>query len=208
MERTIPVSPGHDRGSATPTSRDTIAIKVTTAYKADSIQVNALPNLFKTLIGTPSSRHFVHLRLTHIPGPAGDSGAAMLRIGGWLGEDAFSLSKGPLLLFGKTATSTGGNDKNRLRTMAVPYLGRSVRAVEYALRYHGPRTDIVSGKQRGLHLVLDRSALLDSIDAALVRAGKTPQPRSTDGDFDLSYFVPFAKLTLPVDSIRLEGGFP
>lgn len=191
-----------------PTSRDTIAIKVTTAYKADSVQVNALPNLFKTLAGAPSSKHFVHLRLTHIPGPAGDSGAAMLRLGGWLGDDAVSLTKGPLLLFGKTATTTGGNDKNRLRTMLVSFNNRSFRAVDYALRYDGSRTDIISDRLRGLHLILDRAALLDSIDAALRRNGKTPQPRSTDGDFDLSYFVPFAKLTLPVDSIRLEGGFP
>lgn len=189
-----------------PTSRDTVYIKVTTAYKADSIQANALPNLFKTMLAAPSDRHFVHLRLTPIPGPAGDSGAAMLRLGGWMGDGSFTLTKGPLLLFGNTATATSGNDKNRLRAMAVP--GTTVRAVDYSLRYDGSRTDMLTDKQRGLHLVLDRAALLDSIDAALRRAGKSPQPRSTNGDFDLSYFVPFAKMTLPVDSVILDGGFP
>jgi hypothetical protein len=189
-----------------PTSLDTVFIRVTTAYKADSIQANALPNLFKTMLAAPSDRHFVHLRLTPVPGSAGDSGAAMLRLGGWMGDNSFSLTKGPLLLFGQTATATAGNDKNRLRAMAVP--GTSVRAVDYALRYDGSRTDMLTDKQRGLHLVLDRAALFDSIDAALRRDGKTPQPRSAGGDFDLSYFVPFAKMTLPVDSVVLDGGFP
>ena len=191
-----------------PTSLDTIFIKVTTAYKADSIQANALPNLFKTMLATPSDRHWVHLRLTPVAGPAGDSGAAMLRLGGWMGDNAFTLTKGPLLLFGKTATATVANDKNRLRAMAVASGNRTVRAVDYSLRYDGPRTDMLTDRQRGLTLVLDRAALLDSIDAALRRAGKTPQPRSTSGEFDLSYFVPFAKLTLPVDSVQLDGGFP
>jgi hypothetical protein len=194
-----------------PTSRDTIFIKVTSAYKADSIQANALPNLFKTMLAAPADRHFVHLHLTPVPGPAGpgpdgDSGAAMLRLGGWMGDGSFTLTKGPLLLFGKTATATAGSDKNRLRAMAVP--GTTVRAVDYSLRYGGSRTDMLTEKQRGLHLILDRAALFDSIDAALRRDGKPFQPRSTSGEFDLSYFVPFAKMTLPVDSVILDGGFP
>ena len=191
-----------------PTSLDTIFIKVATAYTADSIQANALPNLFKTMLAAPSDRHWVHLRLTPMAGPAGDSGAAMLRLGGWMGDNAFTLTKGPLLLFGKTATATVANDKNRLRAMAVASGNRTVRAVDYTLRYDGPRTDMLTDRQRGLNLVLDRAALLDSIDAALRRAGKTPQPRSASGEFDLSYFVPFAALTLPVDSVQLDGGFP
>lgn len=191
-----------------PTSLDTLFIKVTTAYKADSIQANALPNLIRTLLAAPSDRHWVHLRLNPLPGPSGDSGAAMLRLGGWMGDGAFTLTKGPLLLFGKTATANAANDKNRLRAMAVASGNRTVRAVDYTLRYDGSRTDMLTDRQRGLSLILDRAALLDSIDAALRRAGKPPQPRSTSGDFDLSYFVPFAALTLPVDSVRLDGGFP
>lgn len=195
-------------GLPKPTSLDTIFIKVTTAYEADSIQAKALPNLFKTMLAAPSDRHLVHLRLTPVPEGPGDSGAAMLRLGGWMGDESYNLAKGPLLLFGNTATATTGSDKNRLRARPI-YSGRvKVRAVDYSLSYGGSRNDMLTDKQRGLHLVLDRAALLDSIDAALRRAGKTPQPRSTGGDFDLSYFVPFAKMTLPVDSVVLEGGFP
>jgi hypothetical protein len=186
-----------------PFARDTIRIGTRNAFGEDSIQKQKLPNLSRRMLQKPEFKHFVHLRIVPIAGPNSDSGAAMLRFGGWLGDDA-NTRKNPLLLFGNNATAQTGTARNRLQPMAIG----SVRAVNYSLRYDGPRTDILTGKQRGLHVVLDRARLLDSIDAALIRLGKVPRPRSTDGEFDLSYFVPFAKITLPIDNPKLEGGFP
>ncbi|MEO6094579.1 MAG: hypothetical protein ABIW76_02515 [Fibrobacteria bacterium] len=186
-----------------PFARDTISIGTRKAFGADSTQKQKLPNLSRRMLQKPGFKHFVHLRIVPIAGPNSDSGAAMLRFGGWQGDDV-NVRKNPLLLFGNQATAYANTVKNRLQPMAVG----SVRAVNYSLRYDGPRTDILTGKQRGLHVVLDRAVVLDSIDAALLRLGKAKQTRSTDGEFDLSYFVPFAKITLPLDKPTLEGGFP
>ncbi|GEM_PF-3349714 len=188
-----------------PSSRDTITLHTKEAYAhGDTLtQTNKLPNLGKQLLKAASNKHFLHLRLTALAGPGNDSGSAMLRLGGWLGDGA-ELRLQPLLLFGDTAKAAVATAKNRLQTMAIG----TVRAVNYALKYQGPRTNMLTGRQRALHLTLDRARLLDSIDAALIRAGKTPQPRTTAKDFDLSYFVPLAKITLPLDHPKLEGGFP
>jgi hypothetical protein len=190
-----------------PSSKDTIVLNTKTAYatEANQYQARSLRNLYKSLLKAPSNKHFVHLRIVPLAGPNSDSGAVMLRLGGWLG-DGTAIPTNPLLLFGDSAAFNKGNTKNRLQ----PYLYSSVqRAVDYSLRYDdSTRTHMVTVKQRGLHMILDRAALLDSIDAALIRDGKTPPPRSSDGEFDLSYFVPSAKLTLPVDHPILEGNFP
>jgi hypothetical protein len=188
-----------------PAVKDTIFLLTKTAYAGDTtgIQARALPNLFKQVLSAPSNRHLVQLRITHLPGPNSDSGAAMVRLGGQRGDQG-SLIYGPLLVFGKTTTAITGTKANRLQAL---YIG-STRGLNYTLQYHGPRANMLTAKQRGLHVILDRARLLASIDTALIRAGKTPPTRSADAEFDLTYFVPFAKMTLPLDSPSLEGGFP
>lgn len=188
-----------------PTAKDTIYLRSKTAYSdtGDAIQARTLPGLFRQLLKAPANKHLVHLRLTYLPAPGPDSGAVMLRLGGQLGDNA-GLANGPLLLFGKTASAKGGNSKNRLQTQAIG----SLRGVNYRLRYAGPPENMLTANLRGLHVVLDRARLLDSIDAFLVRNHMPVHPRSGESDFDLSYFVPFAKITLPVDTPTLEGGFP
>ncbi|MDQ3001913.1 MAG: hypothetical protein M3Y08_11720, partial [Fibrobacterota bacterium] len=187
----------------TPSTTDTIFLKVSTAYAGAGIQTRALPALETELLKSKSNKHIIHLRLTPIPGDTSDVGPAMLRLGGQY-ETSGGVNLEPLLLFGKSEVTTNWVAKNRLQTLVIG----NRRQVNYSLQYSGPRNDMLTTKLRGLHVILDRKALIDSIDADLERQGKTPHPHPSGGDFELSYFVPYASMTLPVEPPSLEGGFP
>ncbi|HKP94665.1 MAG TPA: hypothetical protein VJ385_02805 [Fibrobacteria bacterium] len=186
-----------------PSTVDTITLAVKDAYAHPS-QARALPRLRKRLLASMRYKHLIQIRLSPIFGTPIDSGAAMLRLGGQQG-DGSGLTYGPLLLFGKRDSATGAPAAARLPTL---YTNSGLRGVNYSVRYTGPEANILTGKWRGLHVILDRKALLDSIDADLRRQNRTPQPHPASGDFDVAYFVPFAKLTLPLAGSALEGNFP
>src|SRR5690606_880268 len=167
-----------------PAAIDTIFLKVATAYAADSLQAAALPGLRARLLQSPDHNNLVHLHLTPLAGEPGDSGASMLRLGGNR-DDKFS----PMLLFGATASAASASAANRV----LPHLDQSTRQINYKLRYAGSPYDMLSTPNpRGLHITFDRLRLLDSIKAALTRAGITPPSPNLTGDFDFTYFIPYA----------------
>jgi hypothetical protein len=186
-----------------PDTTETIFLMVSRAFAGTGIQTKALPALEAHLLKNKSDKHLVHLRLTPIPGDTTDVGPAMLRIAGQY-EASGGVNAEPLLLFTKSEKTTELSAKNRLQTLVVS--GR--RQVNYTLRYSGPRLGMLTTKLRGLHVILDRKTLIDSIDAELVRQGRPPQAHPASGEFELSYFVPYAAMTLPLESLSLEGGFP
>jgi hypothetical protein len=188
--------------------RDTLYLGYQDAYTHNTPQAKPLRNLYRRLVQARGAKHFLEMRLTRISLAPKDSAAGMLRLGGFTGSSEAELVYAPMLLFGNYDSTVGAPAANRLATYVIS--GTKTSSSTYSLNYAGPRTDMVTGKVRGLHVILDRHALLDSIDAALLRQGRTPQPRSTASDFDLAYFVPFAKVSLPLDTAKssLEGGFP
>lgn len=184
---------------------DTVFLKVRTAYAQDSLpQARPLPHLFAQLLRKTGNKHLIQFRLSRISLSPADTGAAMLRLGGQMG-DGVDFRYGPLLLFGAYPDiNSSVPTENRIQALFVG----SRRGVNYSLRYDGPAENIVTGKVRGLHVILDRKTLLDRIDSALKKDGKPLQAHPAGGNFDLSYFVPFAKMTLPLGQTRLEGSFP
>ncbi|MEO7423921.1 MAG: hypothetical protein ABI036_01975 [Fibrobacteria bacterium] len=187
--------------------RDTIYLGYQDAYTHNTPQAKPLRNLHRRLVEARGARHFLEMRLTRISLIPQDAPAGMLRLGGYTGSTEAEFVYSPILLFGSFDSTVNTPSENRLATYLI---SRLTSSNNYTLKYAGPRTDMVTGKTRGLHVILDREALLDSIDAALERQGKTPQPRPTAADFDLAYFVPFAKMSLPLDTTKSiwEGGFP
>lgn len=186
---------------ALPDVIDTLTLNIKTAYAGNGLQVRGLPGLRKLLAKRRDNRHIVHMRLALVPGPGTDSASSMLRLGGDWGTGA-NVAQGPLLLFGKPTEAP--TSKNRMPPLDA---GNGTRGVNYALRYDGPRNHILNAKIRGLHVTFDRDRFLDSIEAALKRQGITPPPRTRD-PLSLAWFVPFAKMSLPIDSAVLEGRFP
>lgn len=183
-----------------PSAIDTIRLKVGSPFSVDSIQAMVLPNLRENLLASSRSKHLIQLHLRPTAEPSSDSLSSMLRLGGNVGEKF-----GPLLLFGSVSDAVDANAKNRLQTMLVS----SLRQINYRLRYAGSRNVMLTTLNRGLHITIDRQALLDSIGAALGRAGITPPSPDIVGDFDLTYFVPYAKISLPLaDTTSLEGNYP
>lgn len=180
---------------------DTITIKVKTAYGADSLQALPLPHLREELTTALRSKWMIMMQLTHLPVP-GDSSAAMLRLGGEMGT-VYST----MLLFGNTSSALTAVTKTQKLLPLVTADGTR-RGVNSKLRFHGPSSSILVGKTRGLHLRVDRTALLDSLDAEMQRTTGETLRRTTTGEFDLSYFVPFAQFTMPIDSVSIEGDFP
>ncbi|MBW8887207.1 MAG: hypothetical protein JF616_05540 [Fibrobacteres bacterium] len=183
-----------------PTVRDTIRLKVDSAYSQPAqLQANALPNLKAYLADKKGRVHLIQMRLIPLPGSdSTDTLPAMLRLGGqWAYDD----SHRPALLFGRPWRADSLDGHNRLTPMDAG------SKVSYTLRYDGPSTDLVVPFQRGLHITFDRTRLLDSLDAALIRKGDKPQPRSSD-TLSLQYYVPFASITLPIQKPTLEAGLP
>jgi hypothetical protein len=185
-----------------PAARDTIVLNVRGAY-ATATQQHPLPNLHALLAQRNSRKHSIQMRLVPAaPSGASDTVPAMLRLGGnWARYD---VTRMPLLLVGHPDSARTSVAKNRI---APASLGTDAYAVTYTLRYSGPRDALVVPKARGLHVTFDRARLLDSLDAALVRQGKVPAPRTTES-LSLAYFVPFAAVTLPIQPASLEGGLP
>jgi hypothetical protein len=174
---------------------DTIRIGVKHGYDGgDSLQGLPLPGLRNVLGSHQNSKWLVYLEVTTL-----DSVRALLRLGGSVGA-TFS----PNLLFGPAATNSFSAPKthSRLQPSAVP--GPLLQGINYRLRYGGPSDFILAGKNRGMHLILSRQTLIDSIAKAL---GGTFTP-SNEKPFDISFYVPFARLSLPLDSVRSDGGFP
>lgn len=189
-------------GSVTPpTTIDTLTLGIKSAYSGNGQQLRALPGLRKVLAKGRNRRHIVHIRLALLPDPGTDSASSMLRLGGDWGTGA-TFDQGPQLLFGKPKPVP--TLKDRLPPLDA---GNGTRGVNYSLRYDGPRNHILNAKIRGLHVTFDRDRFLDSIEAALKRQGITPPPRTND-PLSLAWFVPFAKMSLPIDSAVLEGRFP
>ncbi len=184
-----------------PTVLDTIKLQIKGAYAKDNLQAKSLPHLLNFLRSkSTSTKWLIQIQLTPIP-DGSKSGLAMLRLGGEI-----TSSYGPALLFGKTNFNpASASSKQKLGTLTTV----GIRGVNYTLKYKGSRFDILPAKMRGLHLLLDRSRLLDSLDAALLRQGITPPSRAIQGHFDLTYFIPFGQISLPLaDSLTLEGSLP
>ncbi len=180
---------------------DTIKLQIKGAYAKDNLQAKSLPHLRNFLRSkSTSTKWLVQIQLTPIANNS-QTGLAMLRLGGEI-----TSSYGPALLFGKTDFSpASATVKQRVRTLIISKLG----GVNYTLKYKGSRFDMLPAKMRGLHILLDRSVLLDSLDAALLRQGITPPSRAIQGHFDLTYFIPFGQIILPLaDSLHLEGSLP
>lgn len=180
---------------------DTVTIRVKTAYGADSLQAMPLPNLREELTAGGHTKWMIMMQLTHLPVP-GDTTAAMLRLGGEIGS-VYST----LLLFGNATSALTAVTKTQKLLPLITAEGTR-RGVNSKLRFYGSSNSILIGKTRGLHLRIDRTALLDSLEDVLLRTNGQSLKRTTTGEFDLSYFVPFAKFTMPLNSVRIEGDFP
>ena len=182
------------------TVRDTIKLQIRGAYAANNFQIRTLPHLFDSLKAqATSTKWLLQIQLTPMSDTS-DSGSAMLRLGGE-GTSTY----GPTLLFGSPTNTSSAAAKQKI----APLITAGKRGVNYSLKYAGSRLDLLPAKARGLHLLLDRETLLDSLDAALQRQGITPPSRAIHGNFDLTYFVPFGQISLPLaDSMNLEGNFP
>lgn len=179
---------------------DTVRIRLDSAYGRDSLQALPLRNLRKALLANESSKWTVYQQLTYIPDDTTSPGA-MLRLGGNIG-----VRYSPCFLFGRPLNASSATTKQRIAPLNIA----SPRAfgVNSRLRFHGSANSLLVGKTRGLHLRIERERFLDSIGAALGRQGVSMR-RATGGEFDLSWFVPFAKVTLPIDTpTRVDGNFP
>ncbi len=187
--------------------RDTIYLRYDSAYTRNTPQAKPLPNLHGRLSLARGVKHMLEMRLVRISKDSVDAPGGILRLGGFTGSTEAELVYGPLLVFGNYDSITGVPTANRLRPML---LASGKTMVNYTLKYAGPKNNIVTGKIRGLHVILDRKTLLDSIDASLRLQHLPVQPRAASGDYDAAYFVPFAKITLPLDAAHsnFEGGYP
>lgn len=177
--------------------RDTIKVMLDSAYARDSLQSFPLPNLRARLIAnTKAPKWAVYLQL-HALAPG-----ALLRLGGG-GTGLFE----PTLIFGKNTltTLTATADHQRL----YPAVISNVVGVTSRIRYAGPPGLLLAGKNRGMHLVLDRKEFMDSVSHQLHLQG-IPFEDNPSGNFDQSFFVPFGSITLPLDSAVAEpgGAFP
>jgi hypothetical protein len=174
------------------TAVDTIKIALDSAYGKDSLQAFALPHLRAALVANPSAKWAVYMQLRPLaPG-------ALLRLAGNVGG-IFE----PSLFFGSPRLNAinATLDHERL----YPAIVNNLVGVTSKLRYSGPDQFLLTGKNRGMHLLLSRKTFLDSINAHLPQEARDPGT----GKFDISFFVPFAKMTLPIDSVKYDGGaFP
>lgn len=184
---------------------DTIKLSIRKAYKDDSLQARVLPHLTKVLKDSAYTiKWLLHIQLTPLPKP-GDTRAAMLRL-----EGATTTPYAPVLLFGNQPNPVTASAAGTVGQALLPLVTGTSRGVNYVLRYGGSKLDILPSKNRDLHLVLSRAALIDSINAGLRRnLNIEPSPGDIGGNFDLTYFVPFARLSMPLaDSLNLEGKLP
>jgi hypothetical protein len=163
--------------------RDTLYLKYDSAYTRNTPQAKQLVNLFRRLAPKRALKHLLEMQLVRISKSSADTAAGILRLGGFTGNAESELVYGPLLLFGAIDSSIGTHAADRLR---VRVQANGSAGVNYNLRYSGSKYDIVTCKQRGLHLSLDRKTLLDSIDAELGRQGYRPQPRTASGEYVLA----------------------
>jgi hypothetical protein len=181
--------------------RDTVALKVDSAISEDSLQSVALPSLRDTLLAGASDKWIVLMQISPLT-PA-DSGA-MLRLVGTRYSGRTPSAFAPWLLFGNPALgSAAAGAKQRLQPVT---LGNNRLAVNSMLRFEGSSTSILLGKTRGLHFRIDRDTLLSRLEEALDAQGVAFR-RTTEGRFDLGYFVPFAQVAIPIDSSSVEGDF-
>ena len=188
--------------------QDTIKIQVKGFYDSLQYQINALPHLLDTLLSKPiSTKWLIQMQLKPLF-KSSDSLTALIRFGG---KTAVGLEKNrPSLLFGSATTSTTLAAGQKIQPMTVAgYNGGNFIGVNYKLDYNGSDTNLVTAKNRGWYLQLNRKTLLDSINAALKRQGKAPANPDITGKFDVTYFVPFGQISIPLDSSKyFENNFP
>jgi len=184
-------------------AKDTIVLAVKNAYTKDSLQAPALPNLKAILKAAgKSTKWLIQLQLTPLP-KIGDTGAGMLRFENRVGTGY----RPPSLLFGNATSITTAAATQYVQ----PILHTSVDYfANYFLRYSGTVPALLPGKGLDLHLMLNRNRLMDSIGATLQKKlGIAPTPGNINGNFDLTYFVPYAQMSMPLsDSMTLEGNHP
>jgi hypothetical protein len=181
--------------------RDTIALSLDSAISEDSPQAVALPSLRDTLLAGQSDKWIVLMQVSPLA-PA-DSGA-MLRLVGTRYSGSNPAAFAPWLLFGNPAIGSASATAKQRRSPVTLANGRL--GVNSMLRFEGSPTSILLGKTRGLHFRIDRDTLLARLEAALDAQGVAFR-RTTDGRFDLSYFVPFARIAIPIESSTVEGDF-
>jgi hypothetical protein len=195
---------------AKPSAMDTIKLQTKGAYVKNKLQARSLKNFHRVLRGLAGSpKILVHLQLTALPDLI--SGApGLLRLDNRYASVASQGSHhGPALLFGSSSTTAiTATTKQQLSPIITSRGGVFYVSGSSKLIYNGLQTDLVPARERSLHLILNRDKLLDSINAFLRKSGITPPPASISGKFDITYFVPFAKINIPVDTQRLEGQFP
>ena len=186
---------------------DTITLKLDEVYKSgvpDSLQAGILSRLRDTLRTDRTAKWHVQMQLTPLPDTSDPGSQVMLRLGGGLSDNnPFA----PWLLFGRQAASSldAAKGTQRIYPMMVPKLNANyaVAGVNYRVTYDGDPNAILVGKNQGMHLRLNRAAFLDSLKNALQAQGIAFKSDST-GEFDLSYFVPFAHIRLPIDTSWAE----
>ena len=179
---------------------DTIQLKIRSAYNLDQFQNKNIPHLLKFLkANSLSTKWLIQMQLTPIVDSV-NSQLAMLRLNG----TATSIY-GPGLIFGSSSEPKSATKKQKVS----PLTFSNSFGVNYTLEYSGSKLAMIPSKARGLHLILNRARLLDSVNAALIRMHINPPVANKSGLFDLTYFVPFAEISLPLDSTTtLEGGYP
>lgn len=183
---------------------DTLVLRLDGAYAAgspDSLQANALARLRDTLLTDAGAQWLVQMQLTPLPDSADTGSSALVRLGGYPGKDhPFA----PCLLFGAVSSSLdAATGKQRLFPHLVLTNAGTRSGSNYKLRHTGGPAALLIGKNQGLHLRLDRDALLDSLESAFTAQGLAFR-RDATGEFDLGYFVPFAHIRLPIDTSWAE----
>ncbi len=187
--------------------QDTIKIQAKGLYDSLQYQINALPHLLDTLISKPiSTKWLIQMQLTPLfKNP--DSLNSFIRLGG---NSVLGSAYRPSLLFGSATNSLTATAGQKIQPMAVAgYNGGNFIGVNYKLDYTGSDLNLVTAKNRGWHLQMNRKTLMDSINAELKRQGKIPATPDITGNFDVTYFVPFGQISLPLDSTKyFENNFP
>ncbi|HLP40797.1 MAG TPA: hypothetical protein VK465_04760 [Fibrobacteria bacterium] len=180
---------------------DTAVIRVDTLYKSTTLLSPRLPNLSAALRQKTNRRHLVLIQLRHLPDSAFTP--VMLRFTGNRLSLGDLTAYAPALLFSKDELSVlKVNSRQRLHPLET---SDNRLEVNSSVRFHGSDSSILVGRTRGLHLRINQKRLFDSLSAKLGDSLRT----AATGAFDLSYFVPFASITLPLDTpSRVEGNFP
>ncbi len=173
--------------------RDTARIALAAAYDSlhDTVQICRLPHLQSRMATDTAHNWILYVEVSPVDGSP-DSG--LFRFDG----GTYGATYTPDLFLG-SYVKYGTNVPIQL----APYIASNgVLAQNYLVQHTGSTQTLLYGVSRGVHLLIDRDRLLDSINSRL--GGSLG---AVTGQFDTRFFVPYAELRLPLaDSLAQVDG--